>query len=935
MHKINININKIKRVILTCSVVGVSMFTLSGCAELKSSMKNLDYEVELLCKQNDDINDELFKVGLLTEENHTNIHNSIKASQDNIQAAFKIEDGDKDINFNVTSSTTTDDEGTVIDGKDSSKYNVFKAISWISPVMSGERLKVAGLDGIQHQTDDVPDLNLSSSARDCGYYFAVNNIVGKAINSDGSTSGNITADSRVVTYNNDLCARIKEAYGEKGNGDRYTTVDGALWFNILRDSDVTQKEKSPNIVNIVPYRYVDTINNILSAPVYVLKANAFDSSDGTKSLDHISESIKSIIDSSATDAEKSDKLHAYFEKATETYVDESGSVQTRALTLLDTSLDGSLGLGAHNSDNIVQVSTAWTPEETASLTDYADNVLGKDWVLNEYGVPVMSLKYRGYNQAAFDKLKSIIGMNESKYKVYKDGVYNGVYLLEYNVSTIDKLTLDGTNVVADIKDPYDSNYDSSEKYLSLNVYTQRIYKNSKSTDGTISSTEIINDNGDGYLILAGSSDDNANTRSSFIASGSTFMSVGGFDSTSGKVESKLAIVPRIILRDYLELNYAPSYITGEPFVAFGRKLRFNIRSENTTTINIDLEVDTDITYSIKSTKIQWSINSNKSMANYIDKAGDVIADSSSIYYTDFCDVAKFYDGYKDDKIEIPKNSIVRLAGSGETIADGDAYSKVNDGATNGDEISELPTYVTTSISVGQLFPGKYIDKSDNNTAEKNQLFYAMPMSTDIFDKGLFDSWINVSINDAGKSEASLEWWITWLNKNNYNYPLDHNGISEYLKKNYSYKLSKATGLIIINPETITKIQNDYEEQDRINMNKKISSIFYIFGFMLLVYSLALLVCWVFDTNIDLGINLLTKMTFGKWVAVKYDTDLDGVQLSKTQVYLTFTKLLKRCLVIDVIAMLIIAINAFTLAYWLVSMFGKIGEELERIFTGLN
>ena len=128
MHKINININKIKRVILTCSVVGVSMFTLSGCAELKSSMKNLDYEVELLCKQNDDINDELFKVGLLTEENHTNIHNSIKASQDNIQAAFKIEDGDKDINFNVTSSTTTDDEGTVIDGKDSSKYNVFNKI---------------------------------------------------------------------------------------------------------------------------------------------------------------------------------------------------------------------------------------------------------------------------------------------------------------------------------------------------------------------------------------------------------------------------------------------------------------------------------------------------------------------------------------------------------------------------------------------------------------------------------------------------------------------------------------------------------------------------------------------------------------------------------------------------------------------------------------
>lgn len=150
--------------------------------------------------------------------------------------------------------------------------------------------------------------------------------------------------------------------------------------------------------------------------------------------------------------------------------------------------------------------------------------------------------------------------------------------------------------------------------------------------------------------------------------------------------------------------------------------------------------------------------------------------------------------------------------------------------------------------------------------------------------------------------------------------------------NYTFELNQQ-GIIILDLETIAKIQEEYNEIDDTNYVKNIRTIFVIIGWLLIALSVITIAAWAVDVNIDIGLNILEKITFGHWVAIKYDDELPPVDYSGKS-YITFKSVIIRAIIMILIGIVLITVPVTNIAVKLIELFGGIADLLSKLFTGL-
>lgn len=663
----------------------------------------------------------------------------------------------------------------------------------------------------------------------------------------------------------------------------YNNIPGNRFMNTLRGSGT-----------VVPISIIDDstgadINKRFGFPIYVLKTTQDISGNMTEMpLDEISELVsKAIADPSNIDLRTLDR---YFTPA----LDSQGN----QVTLLDTS----------KRENKIVVTSDGASEDYVNHPDSPSNpnrVLrsqrgnteftgqsytnrpGKDMIVRQEGYDIFSLRFNEFNQDAIDKVIRTLGLTDSKYLVTADGDGGRVYLLEYPAHYVESFEEDGNT--------FKSNFAQSN--LGINLRTGRFIKYSgawkEELDGkSLTGIETVNE--DPYLTIRGAKSNLDIPHASFSLYGNTEIELG---ESGQKVESG-----RIVLRDYLEATYAPNVVPNENVALFGRKIRI----EN------------------------FSGSKDRVVASYYDKNGKKMDIGGNLYINDFADIQYLKGGSPELRfIKGNNEQDINRVNNEQDIGDGLTIDS-DENPTNEELIQDairridyLDQYNTDKIYVSAAFPSKGLGRVDNYENDV-PYFYTMAVKKNIFETGLFSGWI---LNTASE-ENSLTWWNDWLRENNFKYKLDKTILEDYLRGNYSYEMNNQ-GIVVLDLEVINKITQGYKEEDVINQNRLVRTGFMLLGTTMLGYSLLMMLAWVLDTNVDLGMNILEKMTFGKMVAVVDDGDMPAID-TEGRMYIGFGKLVIKCLSIVVMGVVLIIVDHTQIIGALLSVFGGIARLVSEI-----
>lgn len=142
--------------------------------------------------------------------------------------------------------------------------------------------------------------------------------------------------------------------------------------------------------------------------------------------------------------------------------------------------------------------------------------------------------------------------------------------------------------------------------------------------------------------------------------------------------------------------------------------------------------------------------------------------------------------------------------------------------------------------------------------------YGMTLSTPLTSANITGGdWIGNTEN----ASTGVQDWNLWLSDNHFNYRVPLRKILELLGIAID-QLNDGDSAITFDGETLKYLTNKYEEDAKTNLEVYVRTMTVIIGFIIQAYALLLLGAWVFDTNIYDGPQLVKKMTFGKWEAVK-------------------------------------------------------------------
>ena len=537
--------------------------------------------------------------------------------------------------------------------------------------------------------------------------------------------------------------------------------------------------------------------------------------------------------------------------------------------------------------------------DVSESNDGSKNEPGYDLILSQYDEEVLKVRFTEFNAEAFDKLNALIGLNPDKYKFAHSGKTDWrVYLMEYPVSVIDSFE---ENADGDI----DVTFEKSG--LGINLFTGQFVKYETDSNGEFLPAGKVITSDDYYLTTHGAQNNNEVGVSSLILKGLTTVTV---QNTSD--EDLEFYCGRIILRDYLEASFAPEFVSDENMVVFGRKIRFNF-SKGTWTEQKNFA----------GTKSQFDLTLPKDdeVASYVDKDGLNVVTSQQLRVTDFCDINELMkDSYSDCKV-------VTIAENGQTPGSLDAKD-----VTGTPQINELARKTVgsgTKIKPTHYFPSEDIGADDFSTDDASkQRFYCIATKKNLFESGLYAEWIN-----STSTTASLTWWNQYLADNGFIYTVGKEALQEYLASEYAYELSQ-NGAIILDLDVVSDIQDMYDHDNIINRTSLIRTFFMFLGWVLIVYATMLMLCWALDANADIGIKLLNKATMGHWVAVKYEDDIP-YQNTNDLTYITFGKLITKCLIIMGTGLLLIYVNVFTVVLYLIDLLGSFASEVEKIIQGIR
>jgi len=682
--------------------------------------------------------------------------------------------------------------------------------------------------------------------------------------------------------------------------------------------------KTAQPIDIVPDSAVTEIRNSLNYTIKVLKPDA----NGTNtSFEALQNTINKSISNGKVVSTDIDKL---FYDSGVTLGDLLDGVDlTKIVTVSKTP-------GENGSDKANMVNTTLPDGRTVKV---ASNEEGQDLIICQSfsggDVPSLMVKVQEFDTNVANAFQSVF----TSFKDGQNGRFivsnNSVYLLEYPVEAIDRFVGEDVGKVNDVS-KFDIKTTFKDAGLALNIVTGAIFKYDVAGNGFGSTGTYISESGSSYLKTTG---ENA----SFAVIGCTqtkevqakVTSKGGSGKNKTAVKSGM-LVPRIVLIDYLEATYAPSFNTGEKsnLVVFGRKVRFLTDSIVNTgsksyvsggkTINVNdrtllyrnYESGSATITGGKECAIYVGINGQKdtSAATGNEASGD-----KAIRITDIVDIGKL----------IQSKTVANFPLSGEDPffkkAETDTESKLPD-------MTELAhTTKVTSINATRPFPSDGIGNADwsNDKSGSNgrPRFWCVALKTGIFNSNLYNAWIT-STDPA----YSMSWWNKYLANNNFEYYIDEKEIKNYLLDNYTKQLANASGLGLIDTTTISRIQDVIDKEEMLKSNRLIRTVYIVVGWALICLAILLLLIWAVDTNADLGLNLLSRVTFGNWIAVKYESDIPAGQ-ANSNTYVTGKNVFIKSIILIFVGYLLISVDVFYLVNTLVDMFGGIARWVSQLIKG--
>lgn len=657
---------------------------------------------------------------------------------------------------------------------------------------------------------------------------------------------------------------------------------------------------------------IDTLNDRFRADMYVLDADAIQSSG--KSLDEVFAAIKTAVDKD----DISGVTH-YFKK-----LENNG----KAVTLLDSSFD-LIGESEYNTDE-TKLRPGYDLVMKQKLYYDKNGSCGGSWtscsdtahaVAKE--LPVISVRFTEFNMDKFEELKKTININSGAYYFTNlnstkssGGQTTKCYVLTYPISVIDSFTLD--DATGDVTAKF-----NNDTGMAVSIQTGKLISYEYDSSGNSFSTvchEVTTN--DPYLTMnfdASVGDE----KSSLVCDGYRLYDINVLDKDGNK-KPKTIVIPRIILRDYLEATWAPgSTKYDETLVVFGRKIRFRTDSK--------FWVDSSESISqggktYKNNTLCFNINNKDWCASFINVDGEEVGSLTKLNITDFCDIMALAkeNGSSSNKWE---NYVVEHFREAGVTASTNACTADASEVTPTQDKLKTTTNVTT-IDLSLDFPGAYIGDVDMyNKGAEVQRFYCVTTTKGMFDSALYSDWIN-----SEASKESLVWWNTYLDEHGYDYTIGADDLSTYLETNYSYELSQE-GAIILDLDTIHTIQEIFDREDADGRASLIRTIFVVLGIFLIAYSLTLMLSWVIDTNVDLGFSLTNKVTFGHWIAIQYDEELPTYN-NEEKSYVDGKHMLIRCLIMIAVAIVVIRVDASEIILVLINTFGKIASYAEDMIRGL-
>lgn len=717
-----------------------------------------------------------------------------------------------------------------------------------------------------------------------------------------------------------------------------------------------------------------SINDKFGYEIYVLDSSKFSNLVGGQPLDE----VFSATDFVETENKFPEAFKKYFKPATE--VKEDGTEKT--ITLLDTSLkENQLVKVTSGVDECVSSTgerKVCNIKNSKNFEPGYKNEPGKDMVLNQgEGYPnIMAIRLQEFNKKAADKIIETLGSSPDKYIF--DASEKRAYLMEYPVHYVNEIEqskentstyemgFTESNIGVNLKTgkiiKYDRAYGISDGLHGVEIATNDNYL---TIGGAESEDEMNSLGGRSSFVIYGDTDDEDD-----------LVVIDNKDES----KQKKAKTARIVLRDYLELTYMPEIVKSENIVALGRKLRIqNFRGSNNTIVakfydkaGIELEdsaelfiydfldsekllkedkvyfIDLDRTPNKEETEEQENGEAQNSGGEADGEHRENITGESE---ENKKGTESNQQNKKNSTEDTEDNKEVEKE-TEEDRTDGGGSSAINSMQASAAKIDRLKKIPTSSINPSLQFPGPYIAKVDtdpynggkkeesedtedssdneNNTEEEKlsteevddgnknitnrlPLFYGMALKSNMFDTALFSNWIN----NGDESANSVHWWLKWLKDTGFKYTFNINELEGFLNTNYKLELGE-NEIIVLDLNVIAKLQEDLTERGKIKQNSLIRTAFIVLGYALVGFSLLLMLAWACDVNLDLGVQVLEKVTFGSWIAIK---DEDDLKLNPPQGkrYVSLWGMITSCLTIAIIGILLIVIDIMSVVGMLIGM----------------
>lgn len=594
-----------------------------------------------------------------------------------------------------------------------------------------------------------------------------------------------------------------------------------------------------------------------------------------------------VLDSSKIDqnGNELDNIKEIFDK----FTDSSGILSEQAtdeLSRFYTELTDVELFDAIDTSNLITTTKTWDTEH--------DGKLGYDMQITQGKLGVMKIRLNEFNQEAVDNLINMVSNKNGKYILCPKT--SKAYLVEYPVSVINEICTDGINITASL----------NKSELGINIKSGEILKYIPVSGQAMPNREVIGKGIAGYtsyLGTYGADNEKAESCSSFTIMGEQNIEIeAGYKGQSIEeiTETREVTTAGIILRDYLEASYAPGFRdNGENIVIFGRKFRLNIDGMDGNKLKL------------RNNGIAYMVDINGEEVKNAD--GDVISLDSK-------QLMDLSNGITNGEVGDSNYYVSRLRQGGE-----ESGKEVQIQSSNIDKnpkITELKIVASDSIKPIQRFPGNSLGNSDFKEGANQPVMYAIGTCTDLFETGLYSTWMQSS-----SATMSLSWWNKWLETAGLGYRVSTQDTEEYLYGNYSYELTQE-GAILLDLNTVSKIQEDIDIINDLRDNSRRRAIFKSIGVLLIAYASILMCCWVIDTQLGIGLNLYGTLSFNKWEAIKYKSDIPVGE--RNHHYVAFGRMILNTVVIMSIGTVLIRVNIVALIYALIKNLGKFAEHITNL-----